>query len=394
MKNLLFCSLVVSTAASLACAQDLRTPPPTSAPAAAAAPPAAATDVRGLLAQARQLREMKDERAALRLVKQVLERDERNIEALNEEGELNWILNDFDGTRRAFLYARQIQPNDFRANMGLGKLYANARNPRQAIYYFEVASRVAPADKQAEVFTVLAAANREAGQSIAGIPFARKAIEADPKYIEGRITLVQLLIAAQDFRAARDEAAPLVEQMRIASEDKPGDIEALRNLQRAYDLRLTTVQEAHRRLYVANADGSQSDQLSPGNEAEAAANLKEITDLFVRLAELNLMFTYLDAITFAEKAITYAPRDVDAIMTLAHLYRSVNNADKAAESARKALAIDKSNKPALELLTQLGAPIDAPPSATPDTQPAGTPPNAQPGGAPPPSSQPAAVLAP
>lgn len=351
-------------------------------------------DVRAMLAQARQLREAKDERAALRIVKAVLERDERNIDALNEEGELNWILNDFDGTRRAFLYARQIQPNDFRANMGLGKLYANARNPRQAIYYFEVASRVAPADKQAEVFTVLAAANREAGQSIAGIPFARKAIEADPKYIEGRITLVQLLIAAQDFRAARDEAAPLVEQMRAAVEEKPGNIEALRNLQRAYDLRLTTVQEAHRRLYVANADGSQSDQLSPGNEAEAAANLKEITDLFVRLAELNLMFTYLDAITFAERAVTYAPRDVEAMMTLAQLYRSVNNVGKAAETARNVLAVDKGNKAAHELLTQLGAPIEAPETPVPASQAAPTPASSPVAAPPQPSSQPAAALAP
>lgn len=359
----------------VAFAQGLRTPPPTSGPAQPA--PGLtdeSSDVRMMLRQAQALRESGDARNALRIVKQILDRDARNVDAINEEGELSWILNDFDGTRRAFLYARQIQPNDYRSNLGLGKLYANARIPRQAIYYFDIAARVAPADKQAEVLTALALAHRDAGQVSDGIPIARKAVEADPKNFDARMTLVQLLNAGSDFKSARDESTPLVEQARDEALAKPGNLGALQKLQRAYDVRLTVLKSATEKLYLANPDGTRSDKLIDGKEAEAASNLKELTDLYIRQGELNLTFTYVDALNFAKRAAEYTPRDIDAVLNLAQLHRSISQIDEAAAACRRVLLVDPKNKPALDMLVAMNAPIEGPTEVgTATSQPASSP---------------------
>lgn len=367
MKPKLLASVLLPAIAACAVAQNLRTPPPTASGPAPTASPVADTVAR--LGQARQLRAAGEYRAALNIVSELRARDERNIELLNEEGELCWLLNQFDEARKAFLSVRSIQANDFRANLGLGRVFGNTRVWRQAIYYLDIAATVAPPDRIAETLTFLASAHRNNGAINKGLPIAKRAVEIDAKSFDARVTYVQLLLDAGDVRAARDESGPLIALAREEVDRSAGEPEPLDRLRRAYTLRREVLRDTIERLYQANPDGTRSDRLLVGKEREATENLKELADVMIREAELNLTFAYMDSLTFARRAAEYTPTDVDALLVTAELQRTIARNRQAAETYRQILAIDPAHRAALEALAAMGEPATPNAASQPATQP-------------------------
>lgn len=152
-------------------AQDA--PPPASQPQAKAIDQMTVPE---LLSVAQQLRKSGQIAQAQSLVKVALVREEKSLEAHLLLGELSLELTPPDAlqAQTEFIAARRIQETDFRANMGLAKLYVATKSWRQALSHLKSAETTVPPDKVAEYSTLLAETYRNTG----AMPEAFKSVDA------------------------------------------------------------------------------------------------------------------------------------------------------------------------------------------------------------------------
>lgn len=348
------------------CAAQQPAPPPA---------PVAQMTVSDLLAEAERLVAAKQWTQARPYVEAVLAREQSNAQAISLRGEILEMTDQRDMARQEYLAVREIQPNDFRANLGLGRLYVESNMYRQALVYLNIAEPVAPPERKPELYVLLARAQRGVGNRNGAIEAVNRALEADAANFEAWQYAIAIMVESDEYDRA---VAATQELVRIAQNEMIKDRsshEGLVKLATAYDTRLGVLGSYHQRLYIRNVDGTFSDQLLPGMEKGAAAMLRDVVETMVLRAEVERTLGLYKILPIAEQAAKYDPSSAQTWMHLGLLYVNTSQYDKAAEALRRVLEIQPDNAQAAEQLRQLprsGAP-SAPPSTAPASAPASAP---------------------
>lgn len=349
----------------LGCKAQDAAPPPT--PAAQPPPQQQRTidqlSAAELVAVAQSMRNAGQIAEAQQIIAKALAKDERNVEAQVLAGELCLAQTptpDTVAAQKHFMLARMLSENDFRANVGLGRLYMSSRIWRNARFHFMTAEKVAPPDQLTEILVLLAEAHRNSGDMASALEAAKRAVDNDGKSIDARQMLVALLVDQGVLDRAMTENDGTLQIAKELVTTAANKLDAIRNLYRTYETRVAILRELGNRNYRKLPDGRTSDNLLPGREAEMTANLKQLSDVFVLMAEMRLLLSYYDTISYLETACRYSPQDPDAWMRLGRLYRNTSQFDLAAKAFQKVVDLDSSNSEARRELDALGV-IPAPP---------------------------------
>lgn len=356
-------SVVLAVTLIAVCAAQQPAPPPSA--------PIGQMSISDLLAEAERLAAAKQWAQARPYIEAVLAREQSNAQALSLKGEILEKTDQRDMARQEYLAVREIQPNDFRANLGLGRLYVESNMYRQALVYLNIAEPVAPPERKPELYVLLARAQRGAGNRNGAIEAVNRALEADAANFEAWQYAIAIMVESDEYDRA---VAATQELVRIAQNEMVKDRssrDGLAKLGTAYDTRLSVLSAYHQRLYIRNVDGTFSDQLLPGMEKGAAAMLREVVETMVLRAEVERTLGLYKILPIAEQAVKYDPSSAQAWMHLGLLYVNTSQYDKAAEALRRVLEIQPDNAQAAEQLSQL--PRSAAPAAPPSSAPASAP---------------------
>lgn len=335
-------------------------PPAPPAPTAATETPAAARPndlgvkpvsemtIDELISGAERLSSVKRFTEALNLMQILLARDPENSEGLLMRSQIAWDAGEPELARTGWLKVRLAQPNEFRANFGLGRMYARTRVWPQARTYLEVAATVAPADRAAETLTLLALAYRGTGRAEEARQALERALQADPGYFDALDTLVTLRTQLQDFDGALADGDRLVSLAEEKAREGRSSRASLEQLDRAYDGKLRVLKERQTSLYARNPDGSPSDKLLPGAGPVAAQTLNAIIDTLWRQSELASILRNFDMVALAEKMVEYQPDVTDHYLTLGLLQLRCYQYEGARDAFFRALGLDRNNPVARE----------------------------------------------
>lgn len=306
-----------------------------------------------LLAKARVECEAKNYNFAKILLDEILRRDETHLEALTLAGESALESGDGETARERFLRVIDIQPNDFRANYGLGELYLQIGLMHQSLGYLLKAQPVVPPDKRVEHLVKLAQAYRGTNNPLEAAATIRQALELDPNKKGAIATLVGLLIQQRRFDEALPQADKLIELTMAELREDPGVRANVEELYQAYDAKLTVLRAMHQRQYRLNPDGSASSELLPGEGPRAAKLLDEVVTLLIFQSEIRTVIDHFGMITFVEQAIDYDPGNVSLRMRAAQLYELTSQLAKAAAAYQEVIDLAPDNTDAASRLALL-----------------------------------------
>lgn len=312
---------------------------------------------------------------ALAEVEIVLKREQLNTEANLLKAEMAYEGNDYDAARTHYRVVLDVEPNNFRANLGLGKIWSANRAWRQAVNFLEIAERVAPdGTRAAEVKQLLAVAYTSMGEVTKAIAKIEEATRMSPDNLDALNTLVNIRfqVASRDpaqISKAVTEADGLLARVKQAVEKSPADVALLGKLDQAYDLVISGLKLLHNNCYERDVRGQPTTRILKGKETDAAAALSRLAEIRNEQALLALTLARHQIITVAAaKAVELDPKNVKYLEALATLYRDVNDRDNAVATAQKILEVDPNHKGAREFLQSVGvapgAPTTQPASAT------------------------------
>lgn len=338
-------------------------PPPAAGPAALADP--ATLTIPQLLDEARAALDGGNVLLAKTMVQTALNRDEKNLDAMLIDAEIAMLEGDTDRARIRYQAVIRVQPNDFQANLGLGQLYQRSKVYRQSMFYLERAQSVAPADRMAELMTILAQAYRGAGYAKRALRAAQLAVQADPSYLEAWDYLVKLRTEAEDYSNALADSDRMLAVARQELAANPTSKEAVQRLYAAYSAQLGVLQSYQRTLYQPNPDGTVSDELQPGMRARAAETIRRVVDVMIVQAELLRTLAYFNMRDLTEKAVEYDPTNAKALMQYGLLLKNTAEYERARETFAKVLELDPQNDEARRQMATLPAAGSPPPSVTP-----------------------------
>lgn len=292
---------------------------------------------------------------ASRTAAEMLRRDPSNLDAKLLLGDLAELGGDLFNARKYYREVLDVQPGDYRANYGLGRTYLAGNQARQAQYYLEQARRVAAPEQLADLLPTLATAYREANELLRAEETARLAVQANPTSYAAHEILAIVGVEKEDFPLALDESAKMVALAKQQLAQNPGDRARLQQVYAAQQAQLQVLSAYHNTMYEKDATGQRTDRLIPGNEAQAAAVLKQIVDLFVLQAEIERTLSYFQLVSFAERMVKYQPNNVDYVLQLALLQLRTNQLAEASQNFQHALELDPQNQTARQQLERLRA---------------------------------------
>lgn len=318
--------------------------------------------------EAGELEEAESEQA-LELTQNILERNPNDVGALLLAGEL--LLErtsqvDFDRARQYFRQAKEIEPSNFRANLGLGRIWLASRVPRQAAQVLEEAERVAPRDKRSMVKRMLATAYTMMGEYAGAVTKAEEAVQEDPDDLDALRVLAEIRMRtaqndSERLQTAIKSADSYVEKATELWREDPAKRERLENLIRAQQVELSALRAYHQSLYEVNYRGDPTDELRAGEEAAAAAVLVRMAEKVRRQSELETLLTEHDVLVMIERAVEYEPKNPAYLEWLATTCERIADRTRAIETWRQLLEVDPNNEKARERLNALGvdtAPTD------------------------------------
>ncbi|RMF79864.1 MAG: tetratricopeptide repeat protein [Planctomycetota bacterium] len=336
---------------------------------AQATPPAqeggAATDVQPrtpssmslgeLLKEAQKALEAKEYFTAKAYAEEILRRDEANVEALLIDAKVAEEERDVNRARERYLAVRAVQPNDFDANYGLGKIYVRKKIYRQAAYYLENAVAVAPPDRAADVLVQFAQAKRGMSKTSEALDAAARALGLDQENTEAIQLVVTLSTELGNFEQAIRAGQALVQITSKKAQESPGDVEAVQRVYMAYDSLREVYRRYFSRLFQTEPDGTVTDQIVPGNESDAAATIARIIDIELLQAELRMKLKHFELLPLAERAVQFDPTNIAAWMQYGLLLKSTSQFDAARQAFERILELKPDNAEALKQLASLGA---------------------------------------
>jgi len=338
---------------------------------------AAELSIPELLSAAQQYRSGGQLDRALELLRYLLqERDKGNIEGLRLLGEIYWDSKNAALAEDAWKQVVAVQPNDFVANLGLGRVYLNSGLPRQAKPYLETAAKVVPPNSpqhEVQVQVALAMALRGGGQWREAIAAAERALRADRDNFDAQQLLTALRIenarTAEEFDRALADAERLIEIAGNALRAAVNQ-EGVQRLQLAYQSKLQVLYAFRQLLFRKNPDGSFTDQLLPGQEKRAAAVFSQIVDVMLRQADVNRTLARFQIVEFAAAAVKYdGGTNPRTLLDLGLLQKETGQTAAAVETFRKVLELDPQNATARREYEALLGPLPEssalPPAPTP-----------------------------
>lgn len=310
---------------------------------------------------------------AQQLLEKVRAAAPRNLQATVQAAEIATLQGMRNEARMLFKEVLEIEKSNFRANLGLGRFYVSTRLYRQARLYLEEADKVAPPDRHEEVLRWLAASYAGQGQLPDAIDTLERAVEIAPDSFEALNMLVNMQMEAGSYEQALEGAEEFVTAARKAYEAAPAETWFLKRLIMAYETRIEVLKAYHNGLHTQDIRARFTDQLQPGNEAEAANVLSRIAHVSERLATLRWELSYHDSLMLMERAVQYQPDNIRYLLDLAGLLLATHQTQRAIETCQDLLEIanppntDPANvreihEAAKELLRRLNVP--------PTTQPA------------------------
>jgi tetratricopeptide (TPR) repeat protein len=330
-------------------------------------------ELMSLADQARQARRYTD---AINLVNLVIQsgQGQTNIDALRMLGEIAWDMGDAENARKQWTLVKRVQPSDFGANWGLGRLWLRSGQPRQAMGYLELAGSVVPADKpELKPLVQIALA-----QAYAGSGYRRKAIETvqqalvlDPKSFEGWSVLAMLRAQAavklDDFNEALSDATQLVEIANADVKTYGMTLEGIQRLYKACELKRAILAACGQVFFEQNPDGTLSDRLLPGMERAASRVFSSIVDTWMWQTDLQRTMQHFQILEMAEKAVEYdGGANPETLLKLGSLQAATGRLADAVETLQRVLVLDPGNEAARQ---QLDALPQQQPASTADLAP-------------------------
>lgn len=329
-------------------------------------PPARALEdltIDELLAWADQARLARRFTDAINLVNVVVQRgqDQTNIDALRMLGEIAWDMGNAEDARKQWTLVLRVQPSDFGANWGLGRVWLRSGQARQAMGFLETAKSVIPADKrELEPLVLIALAQAYAGSSYRtkAIETVERALELDPKSFEGWSLLAMLraqtAVTLDDYNEAVSDASQLMEIANAQIKANGVTLERVQRLHAACELKRTVLAASGQVFFEQNPDGRLSDRLLPGMERRAARVFSMIVDTWMWQADLERTMQHFRIIELAQKAVQYdGGANPETLLKLGSLQAATGQLDAAVETFQKVLAIDPENQAAQQQLEAL-----------------------------------------
>ncbi len=350
------CSLLVVLIVSVGRAQAPPSTPPATQPVRAQTPQDVLRLVDQALATARSLLTAGDTTQATavltdarRGLETLLESDRRNVEARVLYGELLALAQEPNEARQHFKAVLELDPSNFRANLGLGRFYLESHIWRQAGAYLEAASTVAPRDRAAETLQLLAKAQLGQGERAQAISTAERAVAADPANTQSLELLIQMYMEGEQYDKALEQAKSLVSAARQRREENRADRTALEGLARALQFRVQALASYYTSLCRKDARGRNTDQLRPGTEAEAAELLSQIAYLHEEAAKLSWELSYHQTLAILEPVAaqqTAAGREqfennTRYLLDIAGLLRATNQEQRAVQLLQRIASLER-----------------------------------------------------
>jgi tetratricopeptide (TPR) repeat protein len=371
--------LVVASFALAARAQQPPQQPPAAAPPQAVTPQQAVERIRQALDEGLLERQPELAEQALDGLEEIIERDEANTQAhllfgeilvragrTNPPPEYLTRYGGYDAARTHFRRVLDVEPQNFRANLGMGQIWNANRSYRQASSFLERAESVA-SDRMriAKVKRELAMAYGGMGRLQEAVEKAKESVEANPSDYDALLTAVEIILtsASRNPRYVEDAlewSERLLELAKSQARDEPWERARIERLATALNLNLTALRQLHNSYYQRDLQNRPTDELQPGKEAEAAAALHRIAEKMRERAVLQTTLADHDAVLLAERAVAYDPRNLTYLETLAGLYQRLGNRPEAIAACQQILAVDADHERARQYLEAVGAPLEAP----------------------------------
>ena len=316
-----------------------------------------------LMALAERAREAGRFTDAINLLNAVVQRtqDPTNIDVLRLLGDVAWDMGRAEEARKNWTLVKRVQPGDFGANWGLGRMWLRSGQPRQAMGYLETAKNVIPSDKpelEPQVLIALAQAYLGSGYRRKAIETVQQVLELDRQSPDGWYMLAtlraQAAVTLDDFNEALSDASQLV---AIADRDLKTNgmtLERLQRLHKACELKRAVLAACGRVFFEPNPDGSLSDRILPGMEAPAARVFSTSVDTWMRMADLERTMEHFRIIELAAKAVEYdGGTDPETLLKLGALQAATGQLADASETLQRVLALDPTNQAAQQQLDAL-----------------------------------------
>ncbi len=314
-----------------------------------------------LVALARTRFENENFLLAKNLVRIILLRDEANIEASLLDAEMALVEGETDRARSRYNAVLAIEPTEYEANYGLGKLYARSKLFRQAKFYLERAESNVPDEDRSELLTLLARTYRGTGDAAQALEKITRAVASESgDTLPAWEYLVKLRIEGQDFDQALIDSGRLVSLARRELVAAPAELKAVERLYAAYNTQLEVLRALHQSQYELNPDGTRSDRLQAGNEVTAAETLRRVVDVMIVQAELLRTISYFSMLELTGKAVDYDENNLGLQMQHGLLLKNTSQFTEARSAFERVLQADPTHAEAQRQLASLpAAPITA-----------------------------------
>lgn len=309
-------------------------------------------------------------RAAIDILDDILKERPAEVEAEVLWGEILLDGNQYNEASEHFSrVVKHLENNNYRANLGLGKIWIANRVYRQAIPKLEIAVANAPEDRKSEALVQLALANRFVGDQRTALEMAKQAKEEAERAIQkvrqrpstspipamqDRVFAIQLRAEIESYLAgnvstqdtsrwadARGSASELVDAARELATALQGEPEGLQALDAAYTSALTVLGYGRAGTgYVQNLyeldpkTGKATDRLKVGKEREAARLLMEATEWLREQAEVRRLLARQPMIELVKQACKYELDNIDYRDKLIALHREVGDLLKEFEASK------------------------------------------------------------
>ena len=328
---------------------------------------------------------------ALDLLKSTLGAAPGHVEASLLAADILVASNDYDLARNYYMQVLDKEPSNFKANLGIGKIWLANRYWRQAVSFLEKAKDVAPQESQSEAKRLLAGAYAQVGQFQKAIDWSLKAVEDAPEDLDSLLILVQIrqALLARDpkqIELALTDAEKYLGKAAQAVARAPLDRKALARLDGAYEILVAPppdvgiLQTYQQSFYQKEPGGRAIDKLLPGKGADSAAVLMRIADIYRQRALVRLVNAEQDAIVLIETAVKdeYDAKNVKYWEQLALTYQQLQDLtaklvgpeayadrtlpERGISACRKILELDPDNEAARQYLQAVGAPLTSQPA--------------------------------
>ena len=370
---------LIGLSPALALAQDTPTAQPPAAesaqPQAQQAPTLADLTIPQLMELADRAREAKDFTAAINILNFVRQREsgQSNLDVTRMLGDIAYDMRNAEDAQKYWLQVRRVQPGDFGANWGLGRLELDSGQPRNAVAYLETAERVIPSDKAKlapKVLIKLAQAYGGAGLRTQAVSAAERALRLDQNDLEGWYVLTKLRAemarTTDDFDKALGDADRLIAISDAGIKNQGISPATVQQMQIAYQLKLSVLYAFREILFERNPDGKISDRVVAGQGPLVARVLNSAVDVMLQQAELDRLTNYFNITNLANEVVKYdGGTNATTLMRLANLQVTTGQYSEAMKAYQKVLEIDPTNMEAQRQLDALKAQFQPAPPPTP-----------------------------